>query len=397
MYRRYSIRENAASSRRRTSVGANTVSSNMGRAGDLKLTIREISVRSVVVPIRRPLVTRVVTIEQVPLLLLDLHTEEGITGHSYLFGYSTRGNAYLAALLRDIGTLTQGDVVAPVELYEKVTRALTLMGHQGLSLMAVAGFDTACWDALAQAAGAPLVTLLGGQPRRVRAYNSNGLGLVAPAQVAAEAQELVADGNFAAVKVRLGRPTLAEDLAAVRAVRKVIDDETLLPCDFNQGLSVVEAIRRGQALDDEGVYWIEEPTVYDDLQGNAKIAREVRTPIQLGENFYGPKAVGDAIAARACDYMMFDLLRIGGVSGWLRAAALAENAAIEISSHIFPEVSCHLLALTPTSHLLEFVDWANPILAEPLRVADGFVQIPLRAGTGVAWNEEAVAQYGVAL
>jgi mandelate racemase len=291
--------------------------------------------------------------------------------------------------------LTRGDVVAPIELYAKATRALTLMGHQGLSLMAVAGFDVACWDALAKAAGLPLVTLLGGQPRRLRAYNSNGLGLIAPAQAAVEAQELVADGNFEALKIRLGRPTLAQDLAAVRAVRKVIGDETLLPGDFNQGLSVVEAIRRGQALDGEGVYWIEEPIVYDDLQGNAKIAREVRTPIQLGENFYGPKAVADAIAAQACDYMMFDLSRIGGVSGWLRAAALAENAGIEVSSHIFPEVSCHLLALTPTSHWLEFVDWANPILAEPLRVEDGYVQTPARAGTGVAWNEEAVEQYAV--
>lgn len=364
---------------------------------DLKLTVREISVRAVVVPIKRPLATRVVVIEQVPLLLLDLHTDEGITGHSYLFGYSTRGNAYLAALLRDIGTLTHGDVVAPIELHAKVTHALTLMGHQGLSLMAVAGFDIACWDALAQAAGLPLVTLLGGRPRRVRAYNSNGLGLIAPAQAAAEAQELIADGNFAAIKIRLGRPTLAEDLAALRAVRKVMADEMLLPCDFNQGLSVVEAIRRGQALDGEGVYWIEEPTVYDDLQGNAKITREVRTPIQLGENFYGPKAVADAIMAQACDYMMFDVLRIGGVSGWLRAAALAESAAIEVSSHIFPEVSCHLLAVTPTSHWLEFVDWANPILAEPLRVEDGCLQVPVRAGTGVAWNEEAVARYAVAL
>ena len=370
----------------------------MGRlAADLKLTIREIGVRSVLVPIKRPLVTRVVTIEQVPLLLLDLHTEQGITGRSYLFSYFARGNAYLAALLRDISTLTHGDAVAPIELYAKLTRALTLMGHQGLSLMAVAGFDIACWDALAQAAGMPLVTLLGGQPRRIRAYNSNGLGLVTPAQAAAEAQELIADGNFAAVKVRLGRPTLAEDLEAVRAVRKVIANDMLLPCDFNQSLSVVEAIRRGRALDSEGVYWIEEPTAYDDLQGSAKIAREVKTPLQLGENFYGPKAVADAIAAQACDYMMFDLARIGGVSGWLRAAALAGNAAIEVSSHIFPEVSCHLLGVTPTSHWLEYVDWASPILAEPLQVDDGCVQIPSRVGTGIAWNEEAVARYALAL
>ncbi len=362
---------------------------------NLNLTIRGITTRSVIVPVARPLVTRVVTIEQAPLLLIDLHTEEGVTGRTYLFGYLKRGNAYLAALLHDIAAMTKGDRIAPVEIFAKTKKGLTLMGHQGLAAMAASGFDVACWDALAQAAGVPLVTLLGGTVRPVRAYNSNGLGLIAPEAAAEEAQALVAEGDFDAVKIRLGRPTLEDDLAAVRAVRKAIGDDIVLPCDFNQGLSVVEAIRRGRALDGEGVYWIEEPTVYDDLEGHAKIAREVATPIQIGENFYGPRAMADAIAARAADYMMPDLERIGGVTGWLRAAALAETAGIEISSHLFPEVSCHLLSVTPTRHWLEFVDWAAPILAQPLRVENGHVLISEAPGTGIAWNEDAVAKFAV--
>ena len=271
------------------------------------------------------------------------------------------------------------------------------MGHQGLATMAASGFDCACWDALAQAAGVPLVTLLGGAPRRLRAYNSNGLGLIAPGAAADEAAALLAEGGFEAVKMRLGRPTLEEDLAAVRAVRKAIGADVVLPADFNQGLTVVEAIRRGRALDGEGLYWIEEPIVYDDLQGCAKIASQVATPIQIGENFYGTRAMADAIQARAADYMMPDVERIGGVSGWLRAAALAEAAGIEMSSHILPEISCHLLAVTPTRHWLEYVDWAAPILAEPLRVEGGCVAIPEIPGTGIAWNEDAVKGYGVEL
>lgn len=360
---------------------------------DAQLTIRNLACRAVVVPINRPLVTRVVTIDRVPLLLLDLHTDEGVIGRTYLFGYFERANVYLAAVLRDILQATRGDRVAPVDLHAKIKRSLTLMGHQGIAAMAAAGFDMACWDALARAAGVPLVTLLGGRPGPLRAYNSNGLGLVEPEAAAREAQALLAAGDFEAVKVRLGRPTLAQDLAALRAVRKAVGDAVHLPCDFNQGLTVVEAIRRGRALDAEGVYWIEEPVAYDDLAANAKIAREVTTPIQLGENFYGPRAVADAIAARACDYMMFDLMRIGGVTGWLRAAALAEAAGIEVSTHILPEVSAHALAVTPTRHWLEYVDWANPILAEPLRVEHGHVRIPERPGTGIEWNEDAVAKY----
>jgi mandelate racemase len=362
-----------------------------------KLTIRGMTLRSVMVPLRRPLVTRVVTIERAPLLLIDLATEEGITGRAYLFGYTPRGNTHLAGLLQDVLALTQGDRVAPAEIFAKATKGLTLMGHEGIAAMAIAGFDMACWDALAQAAGLPLARLIGGGPGLVRAYNSNGLGLIEPAAAAEQAVALVEEGGFSAVKVRLGRATLEADLAVVRAVRKAVGADILLPCDFNQGLDVSEAIRRGRALDAEGIYWIEEPIVYDDLAGYAKIAREVETPIQLGENFYGPRAMAAAIAAGAGDYMMPDVERIGGVTGWLRAAALAEVAGIAMSSHLLPEVSCHLMTATPTRHWLEYVDWANPILANPLQIENGEARVPDVPGSGIAWNEDAIPGYRVEL
>jgi len=209
--------------------------------------------------------------------------------------------------------------------------------------------------------------------------------------------ELIDEGGFDAVKVRLGRDDLDDDLAALRAVRAAVGDDIKLPVDFNQGLTVDEAVRRGRALDGEGVYWIEEPVAYDDLAGNARIARDVETPIQIGENFYGPEAAAYAVAAKACDYMMPDAERIGGVSGWLQTAALAKSAGMKMSSHIFPEISCHLMAVTPTRHWLEYVDWAAPVLETPLRVKDGHVLIPDTPGTGVSWNEDAVEKYAVGL
>jgi len=361
------------------------------------LTIRDLRLRAVMVPLRRPLVTRIVTIESAPLLLIDLATEEGITGRAYLFGYTARGTTHMAGLLLDVLALTEGCRVAPTEIFAKATKGLSLMGHQGLAAMAIAGFDMACWDALAQAAGLPLASLIGGGPGLVRAYNSNGLGLIDPGAAAEEAAALVAEGGFAAVKLRLGRGTLEEDLAAVRAVREAVGADILLPCDFNQCLDVAEAIRRGRALDAEDIYWIEEPVVYDDLAGCAKVAREVETPIQIGENFYGPRAMAAAIAAGAGDYMMPDVERIGGVTGWLRAAALAEAAGIAMSSHLLPEISCHLMTATPTGHWLEYVDWASPILAAPLQVENGHVRVPDLPGSGIAWNEDAIPGYRVEL
>lgn len=361
------------------------------------LTLREVRVRSVVAPMRRPLITRVIVVEQAALLLIDLVTEEGVTGHAYLVGYTPRGSAYMAPLVRDLGLALKGQPVDPPALFPKARKALTMMGHQGLALMAVAGFDMACWDARAKAEGKPLHRLLGAAVDRVRAYNSNGLGIVPPAALAAEASELVAEGGFAAVKVRLGRETLDEDLAAVRAVRAALGPDVLLPTDFNQCLGVEDAIQRGRALDSEGVYWIEEPIPYDDLAGNARVAAAVETPVQIGENLYGPEAVAAAIAAGASDCLMFDAARIGGVSGWLLAAPLAEAAGIPLSSHLYPEVSAHLLAATPARHWLEFVDWAAPVLAHPATVAGGHVIPSDRPGIGVAWNPDAVEKFAVAL
>jgi mandelate racemase len=267
-----------------------------------------------------------------------------------------------------------------------------LIGAQGVIWMAMAGLDVACWDALAQAAGQPLVTYLGGTPKPIPAYNSNGLGLMPPERCAEEAEQLL-EGGFCGIKLRLGYPTLEEDLAAVRAVRKRVPSRTAIMADYNQALSVEEALRRGRALDGEGLTWIEEPIRHDDYPGCATIARTLNTPIQIGENFIGVHAMEAAIAASSADLMMPDLCRIGGVTGWQQAASLATATGIKLSSHLFPEVSSHVLTVTPTQHWLEFVDWAAPILAEPIQVIDGTVTPSSRPGTGIRWNQDEVRRY----
>ncbi len=238
----------------------------------------------------------------------------------------------------------------------------------------------------------PLVQFLGGTPKLVSTYNSNGLGLIDLALVGDEAAQLVEEG-FRAIKLRLGRPTLEADIAAVHAARGAIPADVKLMVDFNQALELSGALERGRAIDQEDVYWIEEPVRHDDYEGYSTLCEELATPIQLGENFQGPRPMAAAIAARAGDFMMPDLERIGGVSGWMRAAALADAAGIKISSHLFPEVSSHLLAATPTAHWLEYVDWANPILEEPLAIRNGFAEVSTSPGTGLQWNEDAVARY----
>jgi mandelate racemase len=356
------------------------------------LSIRGLRTRAVRVPMRRPLGTSRGNITHAPLVLLDLETEEGVPGRAYLFAYQEVGAHTLRQLLATMLDMVRGDAVAPVAVAQKLHSRFTLMGREGLPTMAMSGVDCALWDALARAAGMPLARLLGGELRPVQAYNSNALGLDAPEKVADEAVELLAEG-FDAVKLRLGRRSAAEDLRATRAVRQRIPAEALLMTDYNQALTVAEALARGRGLDGEGVYWIEEPVRHDDYAGAARIARELATPVQIGENFLGTRPMATAIAAGAADYVMPDLARIGGVTGWLRAAALADAAGIEMSSHLYPEVSAHLFAVTPTAHFLEYVDWAAPILERPLGVSDGQARPGDAPGAGLDWNEDAAARF----
>jgi mandelate racemase len=289
----------------------------------------------------------------------------------------------------------KGDELAPLELEKKLRARHALLGVHNIILFAISGIDMAAWDAFAQSLGQPLVRLLGAAPRPILAYNSKGLGIMDVKPLVQEASELVDEG-FRAVKLRMGRADARADLEALRAVKKAIGPDVTLMVDFNQALTVAEAIRRGHLIDDEGgVQWIEEPIRADDFAGAARLAREIATPIQLGENFMGPEQMAQALAAGACDYAMPDAQRIGGVTGWMRAAALAQGAGMEMSSHLFPEVSCHLLAATPTCHWLEYVDWADPILKQPCELRDGHVIIPSRPGCGIEWNESAVEKYRI--
>ena len=348
--------------------------------------------RAVLPPFRRPPISASGALPRAALVLFDLETDAGVTGRSYVFGFAAWTLPAIVTCAQGLFAMIAGDPLAPLDLEAKLRRQTTLIDPNGLIGLALAGLDMAAWDALARAHGLPLVTLLGGAPRAIPAYNSTGLWIRPVDGLADEAEALLAEG-FRAIKLRVGRDDFAQDLAAVRAVKKRIGDGTTLMCDFNQRLTVNEGLRRARALDGEGLYWIEEPLRHDDYEGYARIAAEVATPIQTGENLVDTFEMARAIALRSLDFVMPDVQRIGGVSGWLRAAALAHAHGVDMSSHLFPEISVHLLGVTPTCHWLEYMDWAAPVLQEPLKVKDGVAQIPDRPGAGIVWDEDAVKRY----
>jgi mandelate racemase len=358
----------------------------------IEFTIRSLSSRGVLAPMPKTFVTASGSLTRVPLLLVDLHTDQGITGRTYLFSPSAPMLPTLAKAIDSIGEMIKGRPCAPADLDRFLEGRFLLLGGTGLVTMARAALDMAAWDAMAQAAGQPLATLWGGRPERLAAYESSGLGMAGADEVAAEAISMKAAG-FTEMKLRLGYPTLAEDIRVAAAVREAVGPETGLMVDYNQSLTVPEAIRRGHALEPFDLLWIEEPTRADDPDSNAKITADLRTAVQIGENFFHPSEVQRAITQQSCDMIMPDVMKIGGATRWLRAAALADAANMPISSHLFPEISAHLLSVAPTRHFLEYVNWAAAVLKDPAIAEGGFVQTSAAPGAGIEWDEAAVQCY----
>ena len=343
-------------------------------------------IRTVRVPME-PHQTASGTITESPLVLTDVRTDAGITGHSIVFTYTAAALEPTACLLRNLEPLVTGERLAPAAIEQKLTRTFRLLGLQGLVGIAIAALDMALWDAAARAHGVPLACLLGGTPRPVRAYGAVGYEGV---DGAARTAERWAKRGFTGVKAKIGYPTVEEDVAVVRAILSAVGPSVAIMVDYNQCLRPVEAIERIRLLDDEGLTWIEEPTLAHDYRGHAMIADSARTPVQCGENWWGVQDVQHAIDARASDYMMLDVMKVGGVTGWTRAAAIAAANGTLVSNHLWPEISAQLLACTPTAHWLEFCDWWHPILAHPARVEKGLVLPNEEPGSGVEWNEPAV-------
>ena len=376
-----------------TTSDAASSSLQSGQPGHPGLTIQAVRTTPVIVPLARPIATASGSVENAPLILIDMETREGVTGRAYLFSYFPFALKPLDALVRELAAMTIGADVRPQALDAMLRARFTLLGGtRGLAGIAVAGLEMAAWDALAVAAGLPLARMLGAAPRPIRAYNS--FGMIRP-DGAEEAAENTVSQGMTGLKIKIGWPTLAEDVAVVRAVRRALPDSCALMVDFNQSLDATAAITRSRALDHEGVHWIEEPVRCDDFSGSASVARAIETPIQIGENMAGTFELQTALGASASDLLMLDVQQIGGVTGWMRGAALAHAAGRPVSSHAFVEFSAHLLAASPTCDWLEYFDKAHAILTEPLPVRQGSVAARETPGAGLAWDLDAVKRYQV--
>jgi L-alanine-DL-glutamate epimerase-like enolase superfamily enzyme len=325
-------------------------------------------------------------------ILVSVRTDEGVTGENLIFTLNDRRTRVLRQMVDELADLAVGQDAGHIAgFWARAWKDINFLGHKGVPVAGISAIDGALWDALGKSVGLPLYRLLGGARDRVPVYHSGGLWLSRSLdELVAEAQSFVAAG-FGAMKMRLGLPDPADDVARVRAVRAAIGPGVKLMADANQGLTEAQAIRLGRQLEAFDLTWFEEPLPAWDLEGLARVAAALDTPIASGETEYTRYGFRRMLELRSADILMPDLQRVGGVSEFMRVGHMAESHDIAVSSHLFPETSVQVLCALNNAVFLEYMPWFSPLYNETLAVADGHAVVPERPGWGFTFNRDYIA------
>jgi L-alanine-DL-glutamate epimerase-like enolase superfamily enzyme len=324
------------------------------------------------------------------LITVRLRDADGAEGLGYTYTVGAGGGAILQLIARDLGPLLEGADETRIEaLWQKLWWSVHYVGRCGLAVHAISAIDTALWDLMARRRGLPLWRLLGGHDPQVPAY-AGGIDLrFTLDQLLRQTEDNLAKG-FRAIKMKVGRERLSADTARVAAMRELLGPEVLLMVDANMRWSADQAIRAARTFAPHEVFWLEEPTIPDDIPGHVRILREGGLPIAAGENLHSIYEFQALIAAGGVSFPEPDLSNCGGVSVWLKVARLAEAANLPVTSHGVHDLHVHLLAALPNASYLEVHGFGlERFMAAPLEIADGRAIAPDRPGHGVAldWQQ----------
>ncbi|MFF7155149.1 enolase C-terminal domain-like protein [Streptomyces sp. NPDC008139] len=367
---------------------------SMPSAGD---RIRSVRLSSVYLPLAVPVSdAKVLTgvqkaMTEVALLFAEIGTEDGHEGIG--FGYSKRagGPGQFAHAREVAGELVGEDPNDIGRLWGKLVWAGASVGRSGLATQAIAAFDIALWDLKAKRAGLPLAKLLGAHRDSVRCYNTSGGFLHTPVEQVMENATASLERGIGGVKIKVGQPDSAEDLKRLAAVRAHLGDGVPLMVDANQQWDRPTAARLGRALESFGLTWIEEPLDAYDAEGHAALAAALDTPIATGEMLASVAEHVALIDARACDIIQPDAPRVGGITQFLKLAALADHHRLQLAPHFAMEIHLHLAAAYPHEPWVEHFEWLEPLFNERLEIRDGRMHLSDRPGLGFTLTDRARA------
>jgi len=311
---------------------------------------------------------------------LELGTDQGLVG----LGLTFFGGALTPALKAAVDTA-------------KCRRAAGGSGPGGIFTLALSAVDIACWDLKGQVLGQSVSALLGGLRDRVPTYASGALMRPHSLDYLAKAGPRLRDMGFRQMKMQCGsEPTLGASIERVRVMREAIGPDVDLMCDINQLWSVNQAIEVGRRIEPYQLFWLEDPTTHDDYPGLARIADALGTPIAAGEYHYGIVPFRHLLEARSIDIVMIDLLRVGGITQWMKVAGMAEAFNLPVVSHLIPEFHVHLVAAIPNGLTVEYMPWTLRLFEETPALQHGQLVVPAKPGFGLAFDQAALKRYQIA-
>lgn len=360
------------------------------------MKITKLETQLVNLPLPKPIKTAIHDMRSVGCVLLRLRTDAGLTGEAYLFTLNAVRLKAFDEMVRGFESFVIGRNPHHVTgIWEDIWIGINPTGHKGVTISALSVIDTACWDLIGKAAEKPLHHIFGACREQIPTYASSGLWLSQSLdELQSEARSFL-DQGFTAMKIRLGSKSIEDDIARVQAVRDVAGPETGLLVDINQGLTPKEAIRLGRALQPFNLIWIEEPVAAYDLDGHARVTAALDTPIASGETEYTRFGIKAMIEKKACDILMPDLQRIGGLTEMRRSAALAHAHNLPVSTHFFTHQSLSIAGSAANCMSVEHIDWFTPLFNESLEISDGNILVPDRPGTGFTFRS-GLTKYGAA-
>jgi L-alanine-DL-glutamate epimerase-like enolase superfamily enzyme len=363
------------------------------------MKIQQVKINLVWLPLEEPLVGA----PPMPGMLrefvtVQILTDDGIEG----IGITTFGGKIVRTLMtavHEFGELIKGDDPLRTEkVTAKMRAASAPCGPGGVATLAISAIDVALWDIRGKAFGQPLARLLGGRRDRVPAYASGALTRTTPTdRLEAAASALVKKG-YTQIKTQMAVEGLtpAQEIERIRLIRDAVGPQVNLMVDINQRWSVAEAISIGRRVEDLGLGWLEDPTAHNDYQGLAKIADALSTPICAGEYLYGIEPHRQTLTHHSVDIAMIDLLRVGGVTQWMKVAGMAEAFNRPVASHLLPEIHCHLIAAVPNGLVVEYMPWTWRLFDDPPTPVNGEMTVPTGPGLGLKFTSDLFEKYGVA-
>ena len=354
----------------------------------------------VILPLATPISdAKVLTGRQKPLtevsfLFAEIETRDGHAGIGFSYSKRAGGRGQYAHAMEVADNLIGEDPNDIARLFDKLCWAGASVGRSGLATQALAAFDIALWDLKAKRAGLPLAKLLGAHRDAVDCYNTSGSFLSTPLPEVLKNVEALLDRGIGGIKIKVGQPDVAADLARVQAVHKLLEDRTAgrvhLMVDANQQWDRVAAQRFGRRVEPLGLTWIEEPLDAYDAEGHAALAAMLDTPIASGEMLTSVAEHAELIRHRSVDFIQPDAPRVGGITQFLKIMAMADQARLRMAPHFAMEIHLHLAAAYPHGPWVEHFDWLEPLFNERLVIENGLMHLPTRPGLGFSLSEQAL-------